>query len=91
MMSANTIESGDQAFGTIKFVEQLTAAGVPPGQAEAEDLQSSGLELATRSDLNAPESRRGARISDAKVDIINWIASLLIAHAAVTAVLVKLL
>ena len=84
-------------FDTLKFVERLTAAGVPPLQAKAEAealaeaLQSSGLEVATKSDLSALEHRLEARISDAKADIIKWLAGLLIAQAAVIAALVKLL
>lgn len=88
-------------FDTLKFVERLTAAGVPLAQAKAEAealaeaLQSSALDLATKQDLRELEARLSgefkASIANAKADIIKWLAGLLIAQAAVIAALVKLL
>jgi len=47
--------------------------------------------LATKSDL--PDLRAALRheMSDMKVDIINWVAGMLVAQAAVVSTLVKLL
>jgi hypothetical protein len=88
-------------FDTFKFVEHLTAAGVPPGQAKAEvealteALQSSALDLATKDDLKLAvadlRSELHKEIRDLKVDLIKWMTGALIAQAAVIATLVKLL
>lgn len=88
-------------FDTLKFVERLTAAGVPQAQAKAEAealveaLQSSALEVATKQDLRELEARLTGEIkssiADARADIVKWLAGLLIAQGAVVAALVKLL
>ncbi len=70
-------------FDTLKFATQLEAAGFPTAQAEA-FREATGEELVTRDYLDA-------RIEAAKSDIVNWVAGLLIAQAALIAALVKLL
>jgi hypothetical protein len=83
------------AFDTLRFANRLKEAGVPPAQAEAEasalaDAFAEAIktsELATKADMEA--IRR--EISDAKSDIIKWVAGLLMAQAALVAALVKLL
>ncbi|BBL71991.1 hypothetical protein [Methylogaea oryzae] len=88
-------------FDTLKFVEHLTAAGVPHAQAKAEvealteALQSSALELATKDDIKLAVADLRAELHketrDLKVDLIKWMTGALIAQAAVIATLVKLL
>lgn len=75
-------------FDTLKFVDRLKASGIREEQARAlaqaqrdafaETIQIS--KLATKKDIER-----------AKSDIIKWVAGLLIAQAALTAALVKLL
>ncbi len=82
------------AFDTLAFVKQLKSAGYTDTQAEAQaqainqalsDFQNTRLsELATRTDLQA-------EISKAKVEIIKWVAGMLVAQAAIVATLVKLI
>lgn len=81
-------------FDTLAFVKQLRSAGYTDSQAEVQaqainkalsDFQNSRLnELATRADLQA-------EIAKAKVEIIKWVAGMLVAQAAIVATLVKLL
>jgi hypothetical protein len=84
-------------FNTLKFVRRLTDAGIPREHAEAEaDALSEVLEvnlkdLAAKSDLRELRAEIKADVSDAKSDIIKWLAGLLLAQAALVATLVKLL
>ena len=81
-------------FDTLAFVKQLKSAGFSDTQAEIQaqainqalsDFQDSRLnELATKADLQA-------EIAKAKVEIIKWVAGMLVAQAAIVATLVKLL
>jgi len=81
-------------FDTLAFVKQLKSVGYTDRQAEAQaqainkalsDFQNSRLdELATRADLQT-------EIAKAKVEIIKWVAGMLVAQAAIVATLVKLL
>ncbi|MGH8562743.1 MAG: DUF1640 domain-containing protein [Gammaproteobacteria bacterium] len=75
-------------FDTLKFVETLKAAGVSEAQAKAiaqafRDAQGE-VELVTKADLRA-------ELAELKVDLIKWVAGLLLAQAALVATLVKLL
>jgi len=75
------------AFDTLKFVENLEAAGVPTAQAKAMALafkEATGEELVTKDFLKA-------EIEASKNDLIKWVAGMLLAQAALIAALVKLL
>lgn len=88
-------------FDTFKFVEHLTAVGIPPAHAKAEAealteaLHSSAVETASKDDIKLAvaelrtELHKEAR--DLKVDLIKWMTGALIAQAAVIATWVKLL
>lgn len=79
---------GTITFDTLKFVERLKSVGVSEEQAKAEVEALVGAlsetftlrELATKLDLEL-----------LPVDLIKWMAGLLLAQAAVVATLVKLL
>ncbi|ATE60028.1 DUF1640 domain-containing protein [Thauera sinica] len=82
-------------FDTLKYVERLTAAGLPESHAKAEaealrealgdliELKS----LATKDDI----SQVRIQISEAKADIIKWMPGLMLAQAGLVAALVKLI
>ncbi|WP_068636749.1 hypothetical protein [Thauera butanivorans] len=86
-------------FDTLKYVERLTAAGLPEKQAKAEaealrDALGDLVEmrsLATKEDVNILRAEIETKISDAKADIIKWIAGLLLAQAGLVTALVKLI
>ena len=86
-------------FDTLKYVERLTAAGLPVKQAKAEaealrDALGDLVEmrsLATKEDVNILRAEIETKISDAKADIIKWIAGLLLAQAGLVTALVKLI
>jgi len=70
-------------FDTLAYAKKLKAAGVPDEQAEvqAEALKDIvNTELVTKRDL-----------TEAKIEIIKWVAGMLVAQAAIVATLVKLL
>lgn len=72
-------------FDTLELADKLKAAGFAPEQAEA----------VVRVVVEAQTSRvtcdyLDARLSDNKVDLIKWIASMLLAQAGQVAALVKL-
>ena len=70
-------------FDTLAYAKKLKAAGVPDEQAEvqAEALKDIvNTELMTKRDL-----------TEAKIEIIKWVAGMLVAQAAIVATLVKLL
>lgn len=72
-------------FDTLELADKLKAAGFAPEQAEAvvrvvAEAQNS---MVTRDYLDA-------RLSDNKVDLIKWIAGMLLAQAGLVAALVKL-
>ncbi len=81
-------------FDTLSFVKQLKAAGFSEDQAEIQakainsvllEFQNKRLnELATKQDITS-------EIARAKVEIIKWVAGMLVAQAAIVATLVKLL
>lgn len=78
---------GTITFDTLKFVENLEAAGVPSAQAKAMALvfkEATGEELVTKDFLKA-------EIEASKNDLIKWVAGMLLAQAALIAALVKLL
>ena len=70
-------------FDTLSYSKKLKAAGFTEQQAEiqAETLKEIlGTELTTKKDL-----------AETKVEIIKWVAGMLVAQAAIVATLVKLL
>ena len=70
-------------FDALAYAKKLKAAGVPDEQAEvqAEALKDIvNTELVTKRDL-----------TEAKIEIIKWVAGMLVAQAAIVATLVKLL
>lgn len=75
------------AFDTLSYAKKLKSAGFTDQQAEIQAEVMKELlvsELATKSDLQT-------EISKAKVEIIKWVAGMLVAQAAIVATLVKLL
>lgn len=86
-------------FDTLKYVERLTAAGMPEQHAKAEaealrDALGDMIELknlATKEDINTAKAELEARISDAKADIVKWMAGLMLAQAGLVAALIKLI
>lgn len=77
-------------FDTLAYAKKMKAAGFTDQQAElqAEALQEIfGTELATKNDLI--DVRKD--ISEAKAEIIKWVAGMLVAQAAIVVTLVKLL
>ena len=82
-------------FDTLKYVERLTAAGLPEKQAkaEAEALREALGDLAELKSLATKDDISQVRIeiSDAKADIIKWMAGLMLAQAGLVAALVKLI
>ncbi|MEA1968948.1 MAG: coiled-coil domain-containing protein [Thermodesulfobacteriota bacterium] len=88
-------------FDTHIFIKKLKNIGCPEEQAEvhAEVLKdafnefsaSQRKELATKQDLKNTELKLDARISEAKTEIIKWVAGMLIAQVAVGATLFKIL
>ena len=82
-------------FDTLKFVETLQDAGISSVQAKAmstaiRDAQEIA-NLATKADLRELKSDIKVDVSNAKSDIIKWLAGLLLAQAALVATLIKLL
>lgn len=70
-------------FDTLSYAKKLKSAGFTEEQAEiqAQTLKEIlGTELTTKKDL-----------ADTKVEIIKWVAGMLVAQAAIVATLVKLL
>lgn len=89
-------------FDTLRFVEQLTAAGVPEAQARAEAAAIrealGGAEVAThrdvelvRQDVRELELRTDARFEriDGKLTLVQWMLALVVA-AEVMPILVSL-
>ncbi len=89
---------GTIAFDTLAFAKRLKNAGVPEKQAEVqaeafaeiiEDRIASkqdikDLELTMKQDLKLA-------LANTRVEIIKWVAGMLVAQAAIVATLVKLL
>lgn len=74
-------------FDTLKFAKTLERGGVPQAQAEAlaeAFREATSEELVTKDHLSA-------KLSEAKNDIIKWVAGMMIAQAGLIAALVKLL
>jgi len=74
-------------FDTLKFAKTLERGGVPQAQAEAlaeAFREATSEELVTKDHLSAT-------LSEAKNDIIKWVAGMMIAQAGLIAALVKLL
>lgn len=72
-------------FDTLELADKLKAAGFPPEQAEAVVRVVVGAQtsMVTRDYLDV-------RLSENKVDLIKWIAGMLLAQAGLVAALVKL-
>lgn len=72
-------------FDTLELADKLKAAGFAPEQAEAvvRVVVEAQHSMVTRDYLDA-------RLSDNKVDLIKWIAGMLLAQAGLVAALVKL-
>jgi len=82
------------AFDTLAYAKKLIAAGVPTEQAEVQAETFAEIideQIATKNDLKEQETRLLIEISRSKVEIIKWVAGMLIAQAAIVATLVKLL
>ncbi|MXX11703.1 MAG: DUF1640 domain-containing protein [Nitrospira sp. SB0667_bin_9] len=81
-------------FDTHEFIKDAVDAGFEPAAAEflarkaSEALQT---DLATKTDLDALESRLQTQIVTAKFDLMKWIITALIAQAGLVVALVKLL
>lgn len=84
----------EAVFDTLKVYERLRGADLPEKAAKeiAEVFKETVEErLATKRDLTELEKRIELKISEAKVDIIKWVAAMLVAQAALISALVKLL
>lgn len=82
-------------FDTLKYVERLTAAGLPEShaKAEAEALREALGDLIELKSLATKDniSQVRVQISEAKADIIKWMPGLMLAQAGLVAALVKLI
>ncbi|MBF0283574.1 MAG: DUF1640 domain-containing protein [Magnetococcales bacterium] len=88
-------------FDTLALAKELEAVGFPQPQAEAQVRvfakalgqieENRRQDLATKGDIDALRSEMHREISDAKADIIKWIAGLLIAQTGVAVALVKMI
>lgn len=84
----------EAVFDTLKVYERLRGADLPEKAAKeiAEVFKETVEErLAAKRDLTELEKRIELKISEAKVDIIKWVAAMLVAQAALISALVKLL
>ncbi|MGZ5008004.1 MAG: DUF1640 domain-containing protein [Methylobacter sp.] len=72
-------------FDTLELADKLKAAGFAPEQAEAvvQVVVEAQIGMVTRDYLDA-------RLSENKIDLIKWIAGMLLAQAGLVAALVKL-
>jgi|LGVE01.1.fsa_nt_gb uncharacterized protein Smg (DUF494 family) len=88
-------------FDTYSFVKQLKAAGFDEKQAEiqAEAINRALIEfqdkqiqaVASKTDVLGIKAGMAVDLANTKVEIIKWVAGMLVAQAAVVATLVKLL
>ena len=81
-------------FDTLRFSKRLEAAGFTPQQAEAVAeafKEATSEELVTKSYLDARLAELKAEIRAGQIDLVKWIAGLMLAQAALIAALVKLL
>jgi len=81
-------------FDTLKFAERLETAGFTREQARAISdafKEATGEELVTQSHLDLRLAELRAEIRAGQIEIIKWMAGMLIAQAALIATLVKLL
>ncbi|MCD4778468.1 MAG: CCDC90 family protein [Desulfobacterales bacterium] len=70
-------------FDTLAYAKKLKAAGVPDEQAE---VQAEALKDIVNTELMSKRD-----LTEAKIEIIKWVAGMLVAQAAIVATLVKLL
>lgn len=88
------MKSGALTFDTHAYVKRLRAVGFTEDQAEAQAETLAEIvedKLATKADLKELELNLRRDMAELKVDIIKWVAGMLVAQAAVIAALVKLL
>jgi len=81
-------------FDTLKFVHRLRDAGIPESQAEAIAAafkEATSEELVTKDYLDARLAELRADVRAGQIDMIKWMAGLLLAQAALVAALVRLL
>jgi len=81
-------------FDTLAYTKKLIAVGVPAKQAEVQAETFAEIideRIATKNDLKEQENRLLIEINRSKVEIIKWVAGMLLAQAAIVATLVKLL
>ncbi len=77
-------------FDTLAFAKKMKEAGFTEKQAEAQAEalgEIIGANLATKKDIEQLRKE----IAETKVEIIKWVAGMLVAQAAIIAALVKLL
>ncbi|MCD4764678.1 MAG: hypothetical protein K8R28_11730 [Desulfobacterales bacterium] len=70
-------------FDILAYAKKLKAAGVPDEQAE---VQAEALKDIVNTELMSKRD-----LTEAKIEIIKWVAGMLVAQAAIVATLVKLL
>jgi hypothetical protein len=75
-------------FDTYKFVETLTASGIPEAQAKAE---MEALNNALNETIAVRDLATKLDLETVKVELIKWMAGLLFAQGALIVALVKLL
>jgi hypothetical protein len=75
-------------FDTYKFVETLTASGIPEAQAKAE---MEALNNALNETIAVRDLATKLDLETVKVELIKWMAGLLLAQGALVVTLVKLL
>ena len=83
---------GAITFDTHSYVKKLKAVGFTEEQAEVQaETLATIIEdrIATKQDLKDLGTK--ADVADAKLEIIKWVAGMLVAQAAIVATLVKLL
>jgi len=81
-------------FDTHSFIKRLVGAGMPEQQAEIladEHARLLNERLATKPDLEKLRAELQRDMAELKAGILQWIAGMLVAQAAIIATLVKLL
>ncbi len=81
-------------FDTHEFIKDAVDAGFEPAAAEFLAQKASKAlqtDLATKTDLDALESRLQTQIVTAKFDLLKWLIMALIAQGGLVVALVKLL
>jgi hypothetical protein len=84
----------EAVFDTLKVYERLKGADLSEKAAkEIAEIFRETIEerLATKRDLTELEKHFDLKLAEAKVDIVKWVAAMLVAQAALISALVKLL